>query len=242
MRRQQVLAATALAAGLAFPITAQAHVSLHPNTVPAGAFVTLNVRVPGEEQGAYADKVDMLLPAGFTDVAVQNVPGWTVKEITTKLRTPIQTDGGPVSQEISQIVWTGDRSTLGRLANGTFTQFPLSIAMPANVAGQSLAFKTLEYYSNGVIARWIGPPTADYPSPTINVTAKGGVIEDVAGGEAGPSVGQLPTQSGAAASGAGQKKSQNSSNGLAIAALIAAILALLCGAGALASARRRPAA
>ena len=76
------------------------------------------MRVPGEEQGAYAYKVDMLMPPGFTDVAFQNVPGWTVREVTTKLTTPIQTADGPVSQEISEIVWTGDRSTLGSNDNG----------------------------------------------------------------------------------------------------------------------------
>jgi periplasmic copper chaperone A len=241
MRRTPLLATAALAAGLAFPGLAKAHVSIHPNTIPAGAFVTLDVRVPGEEQGAYADKVDMLMPPGFTDVDVQNVPGWTVNEVTTKLKTPIQTDDGPVSQEISEIVWTGDKSTAGRLDNGTFMQFPLSIAMPDDIAGQSLAFKTLEYYSNGVIARWIGPPTAAYPSPTINVTAKGGVIEDVAGGEAGPTPGQVPTSAaGVAATGTGQK-SQSSTNGLAIVALIVGILGLVCGLGALATVRRRPA-
>ncbi|HEY5198797.1 MAG TPA: YcnI family protein [Solirubrobacteraceae bacterium] len=240
MRRPPLLAAAGLAVGLALPAVAQAHVSLHPNTVPAGAFVTLNVRVPGEEQGAYAEKVDMLMPPGLTDVDVQNVPGWTVKEVTTKLTKPIQTDDGPVSQEISEIVWTGDRSTLGRLDNGTFMQFPLSIAMPDDIAGQSLAFKTLEYYSNGVIARWIGPPSAAYPSPTINVTAKGGVIEDVAGAEAGPTPGQAPTTAtGAAATGTGQK-SQSSSSGLAIVALILSILGLACGLAALAATRRQP--
>jgi periplasmic copper chaperone A len=229
MRRTPLLATAALAAGLAFPALADAHVSLHPNTIPAGAFATLNVRVPGEEQGAYAEKIDMLMPPGFTDVDVQNVPGWTVKEVTTKLKTPIQTDDGPVSQEISEIVWTGDRSTLGRLDNGTFMQFPLSIAMPDDIAGKSLSFKTLEYYSNGVIARWIGPPTAAYPAPTINITPKGGVIQDVAGGEAGPTPGQVPIAASAATPTTTGQKSSSSSNGLAIAALIVALLALAAG-------------
>ncbi len=39
---------------LALPAAAQAHISLHPDTIPAGAFVTLDVRVPGEQEGAYA--------------------------------------------------------------------------------------------------------------------------------------------------------------------------------------------
>jgi periplasmic copper chaperone A len=232
--------------GLFGPGAAQAHISLHPNTIPAGAFVTLDVRVPGEQAGAYAYKVDMLVPPGFTEIDTQNVPGWSVKEIMSKLTTPIQTDEGPISEEVSQIVWTGDRTSLGRLENGQFIQFPLSIAMPSNIAGRSLAFKTIQYYSNGKVIHWIGPPSAEYPAPTINVTAKGGVVEEVAGGEAGPVPGETPTgptgQSAAAASTASSagavKSSGGASKGLAIAALVLGALGLAAGIGALLTARR----
>jgi uncharacterized protein len=236
---KRTAALCALACSLLFPAAAQAHVSLHPNTVPAGAFVTLDVRVPGEEENAYAYKVDMLLPPGFTDVATQNVPGWSTKVVTKKLAKPIQTDDGPVSEEVSHVIWTGDRSVDGRLDNGTFIQFPLSIAMPEDIAGKSLAFKTLEYYSNGKVARWIGAPSAEYPAPTVNVTAKGGVIEDVAGGEAGPTSGQVPGAETASSSGSGS--GGGSSNGLAIAALIVGALGLLAGGAALLGVRRRAA-
>lgn len=223
------------------PAAAQAHVSIHPNTVPAGAFATLNVRVPGEEEGAYAYKIDMLLPPGFTSVDTQNVPGWTIKEVTKKLAKPIQTDDGPVNEEISHVIWTGDRSTDGRLDNGTFIQLPLSIAMPENIAGKSLAFKTLEYYSNGKVAHWIGSPNDEYPAPTINVTAKGGVIEDVAGGEAGPTAGEVPGSEAETSASANSGSGSGSSNGLAIVALVVGTFGLLAGAAALVSTRRRAA-
>lgn len=243
--RTAVICVTCMA--LFSPAVAQAHISLHPNTIPAGAFVTLDVRVPGEQAGAYAYKVDMLVPPGFTEIDTQNVPGWSVKEITTKLSTPIQTDEGPISEEVSQIVWTGDRSQLGRLENGQFIQFPLSIAMPSDIAGQSLAFKTVQYYSNGKVIHWIGPPSAEYPAPTVNITAKGGVVQEVAGGEAGPTPGETPTgqsaatastpasapaQAGAGTSGGGASK------GLGIAALILGALGLVAGLTALLMARR----
>jgi periplasmic copper chaperone A len=224
---------------LALPGAAEAHISLHPNTIPAGAFVTLDVRVPGELAGAYAFKIDMLLPPGFTGVDTQNVPGWSVKEVMTKLAKPIQTDSGPVDTEISHIIWTGDRTTLGRLDNGTFVQFPLSIAMPDNIAGRSLGFKTLEYYSNGSVARWIGPPSANYTTPTVNITPKGGVIEDVAGGEAGPAPGQVPASSAAPATPARVTSSSGASKGLAYGALVVGIIGILLGASGLAVARRR---
>jgi periplasmic copper chaperone A len=239
--RHRAIAILAAGATLSLaPATAQAHISLHPNTIPAGAFVTLDVRVPGEQPGAYADKVDMLVPPGFTEIDTQNVPGWSVRKIMTKLSTPIQTDEGPVSEEVSQIVWTGDRTTLGRLENGQFIQFPLSIAMPSGIAGQSLAFKTVQYYSNGKAIHWIGPPSAEYPAPTINVTAKGGAIEDVAGAEAGPTPGEVPGgQSGTAAPAAVVESSGSASKGLTITALVVGVLGLVAGLAGLLVARRR---
>jgi uncharacterized protein YcnI len=233
------IAVVALAIGtLALPAAAQAHISLHPNTIPAGAFVTLDVRVPGEQEGAYAYKIDMLVPPGFTEIDTQNVPGWSVREIVTKPARPIQTPEGPVDEEVSQIIWTGDRSKLGRLENGTFIQFPLSIAMPSDNAGQSLAFKTIQYYSNGKIIHWIGPPSAEYPAPTVNITAKGGVIEDVAGGEAGPTLGETPAGQSGAPTAASAGSSGGASKGLAITALVLGALGLVAGVGGLLAARR----
>ena len=227
-KKSMLIAALAV---LAIPATAQAHVSLHPNTIPAGAFATLNLRVPGEEENAYAYKIVTEVPPGFTEIDTQQVPGWTVKETMKKLATPIQTDDGPVSEEVSEITWTGDRSTLGRIDNGFFMQFPLSIAMPDDISGKSLAFKTLEYYSNGKTARWIGSPDADFPAPTINGTAKGGVIQDVAGGEAGPAAGQTGATTATASS--------SNSKTLAIIALIVGALGLILGGAALATSRRK---
>jgi periplasmic copper chaperone A len=238
--RVKVAACAACCGALLAPAVARAHVSLHPNTIPVGAFVTLNVRVPGEQEGAYTYKVDMLVPPGLPEVATENVPGWSVTETMRKLAKPIQTDDGPISEEVARIIWTGDRSKLGRIEDGQFIQFPLSIAMPTSIAGQSLAFKTVQFYSNGKVVRWIGPPSAEYPAPTINATAQGGAIEEVAGGEAGPAPGKTPAgQAGASAPARAADNAGGASKGLAIAALIVGALGLLAGLGALASARRR---
>ena len=221
---KRVASLGAALAALTLPAIASAHVSLHPNQIPAGAFVTLNVRVPGEQPGAYAYKVVTQLPPGFTDVNLENIPGWTAHATITNLKTPLQTPDGPVNQVVSEVTWTGDRTVLGRIENGYFEQFPLQITIPSNLAGKSLTFKTVEYYSNGQNAYWIGTPSATYPAPTINITKPGGVIEDVAGNEAGPLPGFVPTgQSTTTAT----VKSTSSSNTLAIVALILAALALI---------------
>ncbi|MGH3426834.1 MAG: YcnI family protein, partial [Mycobacteriales bacterium] len=223
---KRTTACCAMALALLIPAAAQAHVSVHPNTVPAGAFATLDIRVPGEEENAYAYKVDTLFPPGFTSVDTQNVPGWTTKVVTKKLAKPIQTDSGPISEEVSQVIWTGDKSVNGRLDNGVFMQFPLSVAIPENLSGKSLAFKTLESYSNGKVVHWIGAPNAEFPAPTINITAKGGVLQDVAGGEAGPTAGEVP---GTEAAAPAASSSSGASKGLGIAALILGALGLIAG-------------
>ncbi len=232
LKRTAILCA---AVSLLLPAAAQAHVSVHPNTVPEGAFATLNIRVPGEEENAYAYKIDTLFPPGFTNVDIQNVPSWSAKVVKKKLSKPIQTPDGPITEEVSQVIWTGDKSLDGRLDNGTFMQFPLSIAMPEGIAGKSLAFKTLETYSNGKVVHWIGAPSAEFPAPTVNITAKGGVLQDLAGGEAGPTPGELP---GSEAAPTTSSSSNGASKGLGIAALILGALGLLAGGAALLKTRR----
>lgn len=229
------------AAALLVPAGAQAHISLHPNTIPAGAFATLDVRVPGEAEGAYIKKVDVLFPQGFTGVDYENVPGWSVKVIESKLAKPIQSDDGPIDTQVSQIVWSWT-GPLGKVDNGQFINFPLSVAIPEDAAGKPLEFRTVQTYSNGEVVHWIEPSLdGDHPSPRINVTAKGGVIEDVAGDEAGPEAGQTAAGAGASPTAPAVVKSTSSgaSKGLGIVALILGALGLIVGLAALAASRRR---
>jgi uncharacterized protein DUF1775 len=88
-------------------------------------------------------------------------------------------------------------------------------------AGDSLTFKALQTYENGEVVRWIGAPDSEEPAPQVAVTAS-----EVHGG---------------GASGDDEAESEGSDDGgdgLAIAALIVGILALLVGGAALARSRR----
>jgi periplasmic copper chaperone A len=233
-----LLAATTL---VVVPAGAQAHISLHPNTIPAGAFATLDVRVPGEQEGAYVKRVDTLFPQGFTGVDYENVAGWTAKVIETKLASPIKEDGETIDTEVSQIVWTWT-GPLGKVNNGQFVQFPLSLAIPESATGKVLEFRTVQTYSNGQVVHWISPSlSSEHPSPRINVTAKGGVIEDLAGDEAGPEAGQTAGSPSTAAPppAAATATSGGASKALGIVALILGALGLLTALSALAVARRK---
>lgn len=236
--RVKRIAVMLTAGALLAPAAAQAHISLHPNTIPAGAFATLDVRVPGEQEGAYVKRVDMLFPPGFTGVDYENVPGWSTHVIEAKLATPLKADGETIDTEVSQIVWTWT-GPLGQVNDGRFVQFPLSLAIPTDAAGRALEFRTVQTYSNGQIVHWISPSlTAEHPSPRINVTAKGGVIQDIAGDEAGPVAGQTAASPSTPASTPVASPGGGASEGLGIAALIIGALGLIAGLVALVASRR----
>ena len=158
------------------------------------------------------------------------MPGWTADVKSRKLAKPLKTPNGPLTQEVSEITWSGHGGQ-GKIPPGEFLNFPVSVQMPGK-AGQVLTFKALQYYDNGQVVRWIGPPSAAEPAPTVDVTPKGGVIEDVAGGEAGPA-GKGPTGSGATSPATATSGSNGASKGLGITALIVGALGLLAGGAAL---------
>jgi periplasmic copper chaperone A len=208
-----------LAAALVFPAAAQAHITVHPSTVPAGGEDTLlSIRVPNEMDNANVVKVDVQMPPGFAEASFQPVPGWTAKVTKAKLAVPIKTDDGTITEGVSRITWTG-----GTIPPGGFQDFNLSVLVPGK-AGDTLTFKALQTYSNGKIVRWIGPESSENPAPTLKITS----------GDAAPA-----TAPAAPAATPAKSDNDSSSNGLAIAALIVGALGLATGAFALTASRRR---
>jgi uncharacterized protein len=222
---------------LAAPSVAAAHISLHPNTLPASSNPTLRVRVPNEETSANAVKVDMQVPPGFLDVTTELPPGWKASVVKQKLAKPIQTDQGQVTEQVSEIIWTAPKS--GGIPPGSFQEFPILTAIPSADAGQTLTFKVIQTYSNGDIVRWIeAPNSSGHPAPTVNITPAGGQLQDISGTEAGP---PPQTSSKGSSTKPTASPSKGASKGLGIAALIVGALGLLAAMAALAGPRRRTA-
>lgn len=217
MHRKIAVAATA-ASALAAPAAAQAHVTLQPSSVAAGAFTVLDVRVPTERDDASTVKVDVQLPHGFADVSYEPRSGWSVKVTREKLAKPVQTDDGPVNEEIRRITFTG-HGPAGRIAPGQFMDFPLSVQIPGK-AGDELTFKAIQTYSDGDVVRWIGAASSDTPAPIVQVT--GGAVAPAPAAPASP-----------------PKADDGASKGLGLAALAVGIVALVLGVGALAIGRKR---
>ncbi|WP_250404582.1 YcnI family copper-binding membrane protein [Streptomyces cellostaticus] len=175
-RRAVLPRAGALVALSAFGVlaaagVASAHVTVHPESYAKGATDgVLTFRVPNEEAGAATSKVQVFLPTDHPVLGVLVHPqdGWKPKVTTTKLKTPVKTDDGTITEAVSQITWTG-----GKIGAGEYADFDVAFGALPDDTGQ-LVFKTLQTYSDGKIVRWIETPgsgeEAQDPAPTLTLT------------------------------------------------------------------------
>ncbi|TCR16720.1 YcnI family protein [Streptomyces sp. BK205] len=213
-------AATTLAAVgvLAAAGVASAHVTVHPESYAKGATDgVLTFRVPNEEDTASTTKVQVYLPTDHPVLGVLVSPrdGWTAKVTTTKLKTPVKTDDGTISDAVSEITWTG-----GRIGAGQFEDFDVAFGQLPDDTGQ-LAFKTLQTYSDGKTVRWIEQATAgddepENPAPVLKLTTKDADTAD-----------SVPVTAKNAVSGTPSASSGDSTaRGIGVAGLVVGVLGL----------------
>jgi hypothetical protein len=93
------------------------------------------------------------------------------------VQPPITTDDGTITDVVTQVVCTA-RTPADGIPVGAFEAFQiLVVPLPAKAA--SLAFPTLQTYSDGKTFSWIQPVTdpanePDSPVPTLELIAPGG--------------------------------------------------------------------
>ncbi|MER6037091.1 YcnI family protein [Streptomyces sp. NPDC001835] len=174
LRRVGVVVALSGLGVLAAAGAASAHVTVHPESYEKGATDgVLTFRVPNEEDAASTSKVQVFLPIDHPVLGVMVHPqdGWTPKVTTTKLKTPVKTDDGTITEAVSQITWTG-----GKIGAGEYEDFDVAFGELPDSTGQ-LTFKTLQTYSDGKVVRWIEAPSggeeAENPAPTLKLTEGG---------------------------------------------------------------------
>ena len=224
-----VVAVLALGAG-----TASAHVRASSPDATPGGFGEINFRTPSESDTARTTSLRVQLPTDtpFAFVSVKPVPGWTATTTTTPLDTPVEAEGGTITEAVTEVSWTADPG--GGLAPGEYQTFSIS-AGPLPEGVDQLSFPTLQGYDDGSTSSWIEPTVEgqaepENPAPTLALTA--------ASGEA--TTDGTTTTPGTAAD------SDSGPSGLAVTALILSIVGLLLGGTALAlgarNGRRAPAA
>ncbi|MFF4702569.1 YcnI family protein [Streptomyces sp. NPDC001288] len=216
LRRAATVTALTAASVLVAAGVASAHVTVHPESYAKGATDgVLTFRVPNEEDTASTTRVQVFLPTDHPVLGVLVSPrdGWTAKVTTTKLKKPVKTDDGTITEAASEITWTG-----GKIGAGQFEDFDVAFGQLPEDTGR-LTFKTLQTYSDGKVVRWIEEPAdgadePENPAPTLELTAAGAGAASTA-----------PAESGAKAT-ANASADDSTARGLGIAGLIVGVLGL----------------
>ena len=207
---------------------ALAHVSVNPSEAAQGGFEKLTFRVPNEQDTADTVKVEVKFPTDtpIASVSVKPHPGWTIDVKKDPLATPLTTDDGTVTEAVSLITWSG-----GKIGPGEFDEFEVSVGpLPAV---DSLKFPTVQTYSDGTVVSWIEdtPPGGAEPAhPGRRCEA---FTHDIPAGDGHPSDskfrGSVVVPAAPSVGVTGTPIVKKESNGLGIAALVVAVVALLLG-------------
>ncbi|WP_316743765.1 YcnI family protein [Streptomyces sp. MK7] len=223
LRRAGLVTALAAAGVLTAAGAAFAHVTVHPGTYAKGATDgVLTLRVPNEEDSADTTKVQVYLPTDHPLLGVLVTPrdGWTAKVTNTKLKKPVKTDDGTITDAVSEITWTG-----GKIGPGQYQDFDVAFGQLPDDTGQ-LVFKTLQTYSDGKVVRWIEEPQGgdepENPAPVLKLTASGAGDGTEASAASDGGAGDQGSAQAASAS----SSSDSTARGLGIAGLVVGVLGL----------------
>lgn len=227
LRRAGTVTALTAAGLLAAAGVASAHVTVHPESYAKGATDgVLTFRVPNEEDTAGTTKVQVFLPTDHPVLGVLVSPqdGWTAKVTNTKLKTPVKTDDGTITDAVSEITWTG-----GKIDPGHYEDFNVAFGQLPEDTDQ-LTFKTLQAYSDGKTVRWIeeasGGEEPENPAPVLKLAAK-------AAEESSDAASSTASSKSSASSDTSEPKasaSDSTARGLGAAGLVVGVLGLAAAA------------
>jgi uncharacterized protein YcnI len=211
--RVGIVPATAVAA-LALAGPASAHVSITASETAAGAFTVLTLSVPHGCDGSPTTEVAIKMPDGIAEVTPTRNALYDLETVTSKLDDPIVAeDGDAITEGVSQVVYTARTP----LPDGQRDTFELSLQIPEDAAGKTLAFPTIQTCEEGstawteVAADGRSEDDLEHPAPAFVVTG--------------------------ATSADAEDEDGDSGDLLALAGLVAGLLGLALGAAALARTR-----
>jgi periplasmic copper chaperone A len=164
---------TAALVVLAAPAFAHVTVSA-PGATRGGSDQEITFRVPVEKNSNTVG-VKLALPSDtpIASVDVLGMAGWTHKETTVKLATPIHSDDGDITEAVSEIDWTAAAG--GGLTPGEFGEFTIIAGLLPDAP--TLTFKAIQTYADGSSVSWIevaAPGSSaepDNPAPVLTLAA-----------------------------------------------------------------------
>ena len=163
----------AVAAVLAVPAAASAHVTVQPGTIEGGGYSAVSFRVPNERDDASTTEVTVTMPEDqpLASVSTTPVPGWRISTETRRLDEPLELHGSQVTEVVSEVTWT---ATGRGIAPDQYVDFDVSLGQLPE-SGR-LVFRTLQTYSSGEQVDWNQVAVDDSveperPAPVLTLTA-----------------------------------------------------------------------
>ncbi len=233
MRRFAIVLAAAAIGLVAVAAPAWAHVVVSPSSAPKGSDAVLAFVVPNEKENATTTKVVVQFPTDhpIAEALIEPVTGWKAVATTAHVTTAIHTDNGDVNEAVKNVTWT---ATGAGIAVGDFQEFRVSVGLPDDA--DSLAFPTVQTYSDGSQVDWVqvspaGGPEPDNPEPLLKLTAGAGA------GSTATTPTTIATAAPAATTSV-KKSDVDNAKTIAIIGIIVGALGFLFGAAGLALGRR----
>lgn len=235
-----VTAATAMAAAVAWPVAASAHVSIQESEQPAGSYGLLTFGVPHGCDGSPTTKVRIQIPEATPQVTPTENANWTVEKVMTALADPVEAGHGTtLTERVSEVVYTAKTP----LPDGYRDAFVLSLKLP-DTPGETLRFPVLQTCEQGETL-WGDVPGAgqteddlELPAPSVALVATETSGAETAGTQTTgtQAAGATPTTIEVAA--ISTDSSGDDATGLAIAGVAFGIIGIAIGGAALVIARR----
>lgn len=171
--RTTLAAAVALGAGtaLAAPLAASAHVGVDATDTAAGAYTVLSFGIPHGCGESPTTKLTFTMPYGVDRVTPTVNPGWTIEKVVEQLDAPREdSHGANITERVSAVVYTAVTPLPSELRDVV----ALSLQLPADAAGETLAFPVLQECTEGQ-TDWStvaepGEDEPEHPAPVIVVT------------------------------------------------------------------------
>jgi uncharacterized protein YcnI len=166
--------ALGVVAALAPGGSASAHVSIAEDEVAAGSAAILTFSFSHGCDGSPTTQIRIQMPESIPTVAPTINANWDAEKVMEALDTPIEgSHGEQITERVSEVVYTAKTP----VADGFRDTFELSVSIPADAAGQTLYFATIQTCETGESA-WIevpeegqDPDELDSAAPSIAVVA-----------------------------------------------------------------------
>lgn len=158
---------------LAAPAAANAHVSVTPDSAPAGTTAQLTFSVGHGCDGSATTALTFTIPEEIVSVTPTVNPNWDVTKTSVDLANPVtDAHGTAIAQRVGEVIYTAKQP----LADGFRDTVTLQLTLPADTAGDALAFGVVQACEVGetawteVAADGQDASELDHPAPVVTVT------------------------------------------------------------------------